>query len=199
MSLNFVRTHQQTIDVVQKAVDVDGEGELVNRAPLNLRCVYETKHSSRLRINQTFIEQHTQPLFVRLVDKQSFHRLAPPFKMTSVTYSSTRGGQSKLDFRTVVMQGLAHDRGLFVPDEIPEVSADELEQWRSLNYADLAVEVIHKFVKEDQVPLTKLREIVQKSCAAFRHQDVTPIVSVGGHAVLVRNQRVSKFSRTEQA
>lgn len=104
---------------------------------------------------------------------------------TSVTYSSTRGGQTKLEFRTVVMQGLARDKGLFVPDNIPTVSADELEAWRSLSYADLAVEVISKFVGPDQVPAAKLRDIVHRSCAAFRHSDVTPVQNVGGHAMLV--------------
>jgi threonine synthase len=105
--------------------------------------------------------------------------------MTSVTYSSTRGGQKNLDFRTVVMQGLARDRGLFVPDSMPQVTPDELAKWRGLIYSDLAVEVIRKFVKYDQVPLAKLTEIVKKSCEAFRSEDVTPVVQVNGHAILV--------------
>jgi threonine synthase len=84
------------------------------------------------------------------------------------------------------MQGLAHDRGLFVPDTFPTVSQQELEAWRSLSYADLAVEVISKFVKEDQVPSDNLKDIVHRSCAAFRHKDVTPVKHVGGHAILVR-------------
>ena len=106
--------------------------------------------------------------------------------MASVTYSSTRGGQKNLDFRTVVMTGLAHDRGLFVPDSIPSVTKEEIESWRGLSYADLAVKVISQFVKEDQVPADKLVDIVKRSCAAFRHEDVTPVVDVAGHAVLVR-------------
>ena len=105
--------------------------------------------------------------------------------MPSVTYSSTRGGQSQLDFRSVVMQGLARDKGLFVPDAFPKVSAAELQAWRSLSYPDLAVQVIRKYVQDDQVPLDKLKDIVGRSCAAFRHEDVTPVVQVGGHAVLV--------------
>jgi len=113
--------------------------------------------------------------------------------MPSVTYSSTRGGQKHLDFRHVVMQGLAHDRGLFVPDSIPSVSLNELESWKALSYADLAVKVISKFVQEDQVPASKLKEIITKSCAAFRSPDVTPIVPVGGHHILVRKNE----SRTE--
>jgi threonine synthase len=106
---------------------------------------------------------------------------------SSVTYSSTRGGQKGLDFRTVVMQGLARDRGLFVPDRMPSVSPSEIEAWRALSYADLAVSVIRRFVSDDQVPERKLREIVHKSCGAFRHADVTPVVNVNGHAVLVRS------------
>jgi threonine synthase len=105
--------------------------------------------------------------------------------MTSVTYSSTRGGQKNMDFRSVVMTGLAHDRGLFVPDTMPTVAKEELESWRSLSYPDLAVKVISKFVKEDQVPADKLEDIIKRSCAAFRHEEVTPVKSVGGHSVLV--------------
>jgi threonine synthase len=107
--------------------------------------------------------------------------------MTSVTYSSTRGGQKNLSFREVVMVGLAHDGGLFVPDSFPRVSSEELEAWRSLSFADLSVNVIAKFVKDDQVPRDKLEDIVKRSCAAFRSEEVTPIVIAGGVAVLVRS------------
>lgn len=105
--------------------------------------------------------------------------------MTSITYTSTRGGQPNSDFRTVVMTGLAHDRGLFVPDSFPTVDAEELESWRGLDYPGVAVKVISKFVQDDQVPADKMDDIVRRSCAAFRHEDVTPVISVGGHKVLV--------------
>lgn len=104
----------------------------------------------------------------------------------SITYSSTRGceTQKNMSFRSVVMTGLAHDRGLFVPDSFPEVTKEEIESWRSLSYADLSVQVISKFVGEDQVPRAKLEDIVKRSCAAFRNDEVTPVIEVGGHAVL---------------
>jgi threonine synthase len=116
----------------------------------------------------------------------SFQSLSIMSDEASVTYSSTRGGQKNLDFRSVVMTGLAHDKGLFVPDSYPSVSAEELAAWRSLSYKDLSVQVIRKFVKDDQVPLAKLADIVGRSCDAFRTPEVTPIVEVGGHAILVR-------------
>ena len=105
----------------------------------------------------------------------------------SITYSSTRGcpSQKSISFRTAVMRGLAHDRGLFVPDSFPTVSPEELESWRNLSYADLATEVIGKFVKDDEVPRDVLEGIVKKSCGAFRSEDVTPLVKVEGHYVLV--------------
>lgn len=118
---------------------------------------------------------------------QSNTCLAPT--MTSVTYSSTRGGQTGLDFRSVVMQGLARDRGLFVPDEIPSVTPEEIESWRSLSYPDMAVEVISKFVKEDQVPAEKLKDIIHRSCAAFRSPEVTPVKKIGELYVLVRKNK----------
>ena len=83
------------------------------------------------------------------------------------------------------MRGLAHDRGLFVPDSLPTVTPEELESWRKLSYADLAVEVIGKFVKDDEVPRNVLERIVKKSCGAFRSTDVTPLVKIEGHYVLV--------------
>jgi threonine synthase len=105
---------------------------------------------------------------------------------SSVTYSSTRGGETRLDFRTVVMQGLARDRGLFVPDRIPTVTLDELKAWRNLTFPDLAVQVLRKFIHDDQVPFEKLRDIVHRSCAAFAEPNiVTPVVPVGGHYILV--------------
>jgi len=82
------------------------------------------------------------------------------------------------------MTGLAHDRGLFVPDSFPHVSLEELESWRCLSFADLAIEVISKFVKEDEVPAEDLSRIIRKSCTAFRSEEVTPVKEVGGHFIL---------------
>lgn len=102
----------------------------------------------------------------------------------TITYSSTRGGQKNLSFREVVMIGLAHDRGLFVPDSLPTVSSEELESWRNLSYSDLATNVIRKFVSEEDVPFEELKRIVSVSCAAFREDDVAPVIEMNGHFIL---------------
>ena len=48
----------------------------------------------------------------------------------------------------------------------------------------MAIAVISKFVGPDQVPDDKLKDIVTRSCAAFKHEDVTPLIDVNGHFVL---------------
>ena len=118
--------------------------------------------------------------------------------MTSVTYSSTRGQHNNVSFRDVVMIGLAKDKGLFIPDTIPQVSAEELQLWRTQyhdNYPGLALAILSKFVQDDQVPYEQLQSILQRSCAAFRHSDVTPVVSVGGHSILVCSCRILLFAQ----
>ena len=47
------------------------------------------------------------------------------------------------------------------------------------------MEVIGQFVKDDEVPRDVLAGIVKKSCASFRHEEVTPLVKIDGHYVLV--------------
>ena len=105
----------------------------------------------------------------------------------SITYSSTRGcpTQKHISFRSAVMRGLAHDRGLFIPDSFPTVSTAELESWRDLQYHELATEVIGKFVGEDEVPRDVLADIVKRSCGAFRSEEVTPLIKIDGHYILV--------------
>ncbi len=91
-------------------------------------------------------------------------------------YISTRGGGEPQTFRQVLLAGLARDGGLFLPDEIPDVSG-RLSGWRSLGYADLAFEIVRLFA--DDLPAPALREIVTRSYASFRHPEVTPVVPVG--------------------
>jgi len=122
----------------------------------------------------------------RIVGAHNLTRSSNMSADKSITYSSTRGcpTQANLSFRDVVMRGLSHDRGLFVPDALPTVTKEEVESWRSLPYHELATNVIAKFVQDDQVPRAKLAEIVEKSCAAFRSEDVTPVIDAGGHMIL---------------
>lgn len=47
---------------------------------------------------------------------------------TTTSYCSTRGGAKGVSFEDVVLGGLAEDRGLYVPEELPTVSGEELSE-----------------------------------------------------------------------
>lgn len=52
----------------------------------------------------------------------------------STKYKSTRGAQTHMSFEEVVLGGLAHDKGLFVPETIPQFSKQKIESVRLANY-----------------------------------------------------------------
>ncbi|HPJ56681.1 MAG TPA: threonine synthase [Kiritimatiellia bacterium] len=101
--------------------------------------------------------------------------------MKSIRYISTRGAQSPLAFKDAVMTGLARDGGLLIPDRIPSV-ADRLEEWKDLDYPDLAFEIIRLFA--DDIPESRLRELITGAYSTFAHPDVAPVRAAGPVHVL---------------
>jgi threonine synthase len=99
-------------------------------------------------------------------------------------YLSTRGGVGAASFSQAVMMGLASDGGLLLPKEIPTVDAATLAAWAKLPFAALAVEVIGRFVAEDDIPRADLAQLIERSYATFSHPEVTPVVTVDGLRIL---------------
>ena len=96
--------------------------------------------------------------------------------MKPIRYISTRGAQTPLSFKDAVMTGLARDGGLLIPDRIPTV-ADKLEEWRDLDYADLAFEIIRLFT--DDIHESRLRELISAAYSSFSHPEIAPVRKVG--------------------
>ena len=61
-------------------------------------------------------------------------------------YKSTRGGQTPIDFYNAILQGIASDGGLLVPDFAFEKK--DLHALLKLDYVDLATEVISAFTPD---------------------------------------------------
>ena len=79
-------------------------------------------------------------------------------------YVSTRGQSPAQTFSQILLGGLAPDGGLYLPVEYPKVSDAELEAWRKLSYADLAVEVLKKFATD--IPEADLKALAHKTYTA---------------------------------
>jgi threonine synthase len=90
-------------------------------------------------------------------------------------YLSTRGGASGRGFSDILLEGLASDGGLFLPELYPQVDAAMLGRWRGLSYAELAFELMSLYV--DDLPAYELRAIVEKTYTAevFGDARITPL------------------------
>ncbi|MBY6014471.1 threonine synthase [Qipengyuania gaetbuli] len=92
-------------------------------------------------------------------------------------YVSTRGSAPTLDFAGVTLAGLASDGGLYVPEEWPQFSHDEIAAMRGLPYAELAARVMEPFVEGSLTP-ERLRELTARAYGRFAHKAVTPLVQL---------------------
>ena len=93
-----------------------------------------------------------------------------------ITYHSTRGGIAQVDFETAVLEGFAEDGGLFVPDAIPRVSGQTLEQWATLGYVDLAFEILSLFIDRRVLAAEELAGLLNHSFSTFAHPSIVPVV-----------------------
>jgi len=97
-------------------------------------------------------------------------------------YKSTRGKVEGLSFSDTVLEGMAEDGGLIVPEKIPVLSEKEIEELRPLSYQELAFKLFTYFV--DDIPKEDLRALVYASYQTFRAKEVTPVVKVGDVYIL---------------
>ncbi len=93
-------------------------------------------------------------------------------------YISTRGQAPSLEFEDVMLTGMASDGGLYVPESLPQFTPEDMERLASLDYPDLAVEIIRPFVA-DFLSEEQLQSIIRETYSGFRHQAVAPLVQTG--------------------
>ena len=79
-------------------------------------------------------------------------------------YISTRGQSAPQAFCDILLGGLAPDGGLYLPESYPQITRAELDAWRKLSYADLAYEILSKFITD--IPPADLKGIVAKTYTA---------------------------------
>ena len=95
--------------------------------------------------------------------------------MIGLQYISTRGGSDHFDSAQAILKGIADNGGLFVPEEIPTITASWLEELATLSYRQRALAVLRLF-------LTDYSEAELQECLAaayssekFSHDAVAPL------------------------
>ncbi len=101
-------------------------------------------------------------------------------------YLSTRGGMAPRSFSAILLEGLAPDGGLVVPESYPHFSAAELVRLRPLAYGRLAMAILERYA--DDIPAADLETIINRTYTAgtFGSDEITPVRTLGPNLYLLR-------------
>ena len=99
-------------------------------------------------------------------------------------YISTRGNAPVLSFEEAMLTGLARDGGLYVPEIIPQMSADDIRALRGLSYEEVAFRVMRPFIG-DTFTDAEFKEIIAKAYATFGHDARAPLVQLDSNHYLL--------------
>ena len=94
-------------------------------------------------------------------------------------YLSTRGHPGRPGFEEVLIDGLAPDGGLFLPETWPRIDVSEAR-----NYPDLVAATMAPFVVPDSVG-GDLTSITEAAYSSFRHPEIAPLREVGDNHYLL--------------
>ena len=94
-------------------------------------------------------------------------------------YLSTRGDPARKHFCEILLEGLAPDGGLYLPEAYPQVDLAALAAWRGIwqtrGYAALAFEILSLYI--DDIPAADLKAICDKTYteAVFGTPQIVPL------------------------
>ena len=97
-------------------------------------------------------------------------------------YLSTRGDPTLRGFSEILLEGLAPDGGLYLPQSYPRVDAATLARWRRLAYPELAFEILSLYI--DDIPAADLHRLVHATYteAVFGTPQIVPLKPLHGLA-----------------
>jgi len=79
-----------------------------------------------------------------------------------IKYVSTSEKSLAITFKEAIIQGQAPDKGLYMPDKIPKISAETLLSMKDMSYAEIAFTIVNQFLK-DEIPENELKRIVKET------------------------------------
>ena len=89
-------------------------------------------------------------------------------------YISTRGQAPAAGFLDVVLEGLAPDGGLYIPEAWPTIPPEELAELAKLDYAPLAANILGRFAG-GEIDAETLGRMAADAYQPFAHTAVTPL------------------------
>ena len=99
-------------------------------------------------------------------------------------YISTRGQAPVLSFGEAMMTGLARDGGLYVPQTVPQFSADQIAALAGLPYEEIAFRVMRPFMG-DTFSDAEFQGLIARAYAGFGHPARAPLKQLGPNHFLL--------------
>ncbi len=98
-------------------------------------------------------------------------------------YLSTRGHAGRLGFSDILLEGLAPDGGLYLPEAYPQINDAKLTQLRGVllnqGYASLAFEILSLYI--DDIPAADLKRLCEMTYTqeVYGTKEITPVSPLG--------------------
>ena len=103
-------------------------------------------------------------------------------------YISTRGDPTPRRFCEILLEGLAPDGGLYLPTAYPKIDDATLTRWRALSYAELAFEILSRYI--DDIPAADLKALTAKTytAATYGSAAIVPVrqLQAGAHPLYIQ-------------
>ncbi len=80
--------------------------------------------------------------------------------MSNIKFFSTNGHPEGVNFRQALLAGQAPDKGLYMPEHIPQISAQEIAQFSHMSYPEIAYHIVKPYLG-DLVADDALRAMLQ--------------------------------------
>jgi threonine synthase len=101
-------------------------------------------------------------------------------KDTPILYVSTNRRSEAVSFREALLKGLAPDKGLYMPQRIPTLTAGEMDGFSGLDYHEIAFAVCGKFLS-GQIPAQDLAALIRDA-----YDFPVPLEGVSGRRYVMR-------------
>lgn len=95
-------------------------------------------------------------------------------------FVSTRGRSPAVSFSDAILNGLAPDGGLYMPQAWPAIAPATMERFATAPYDEIAATILESFFEPGEFP-ADIRELTAEAYATFRHPAVVPLVEIAPH------------------
>lgn len=99
-------------------------------------------------------------------------------------YISTRGTAPVLTFEQAMLTGLAHDGGLYLPEEIPTLGKAQIAAMAGQSYEEIAFTVMRPFIG-DTFSDDQFKQLIAQAYAGFGHAARAPLVQLDSNHFLL--------------